>query len=777
MDQDPGPDVSVGTVLHRSFPGIDNSEYTAESSLFVTDPLTTNGDIDVPLGSKHLTSSEQIEPIPSKSNESASDYRSETSLPPIANDSVTAETRNSLYQSSGFPESYSSHSKRKPSPFESPDRTTESFLSSNSSETNFQDSSFINSTRAQFDLDINIDEHRMEKTKPKLSPWRNFKATSLLPLRQTSYLTNRSITQNSIGDASAHHKLDELSKQLTNCKIQLRLYERFLQDLIRKHHIDMGDVTVFHDNLDNEHTSTERTQDEISSANNGGEEMGVLVEDLYASLEEYQSKWREADHRASALKVEMSDAASKMAHLLRSLDLEISEEPEHEPFIYLDAAIKKLNLSAPFGASSDVQARLASLTREIADNERDATLAKTQLKQQVEEARKWKDAFDSATQKYELLRKEYESVNLNKIRSDEGHFAAINKNVDTRLQDYQRLIDRLQSEVQELRDLATKGSYSDLSDTAYSSTRDRDKFLLLQHDYETMQRVHDDLGSEFQRYRNTSDNTIASLTNQLNNRKRELINLRADLANFDNIQHDLEVAVEKQRILTSEKIKLSYKVESLVKDKASLHTTVENLTQKLASANVSTPTVDSLRRLANQAEHQLDGLLQVDVWEFERLLKSFNKIADDDSLREPKRKVEHLVAVTAKGQGFLLHSPDIALTLKEYHKSIFDYFARAVDVIVNDHIKLLLKQPEQTNPKYTEEYVEGLRKQISRLESRTDSLVASTQAPSPTYSLRIEELNKRWKAEREARIYENRQSKKRLGELEQELAQLKVSNK
>lgn len=754
-----GPDFSSGTVVYAG--QTDLQDYTAESSLFITNPpsqYSKNGEMGLEEQFSRVSVGQAkrgfSDPESFSSNRAHlldnSSFESESDSGEVHEEAEAGSIRSQHAHSSPH-----TASRQQMSPFESPEHS-QSALSEG---TNFQDLSFINDTRAQFDLDINIDEHKVEKKQPKLSPWRNMRTSpTQISLRHTSFLSRRNITQSTMADSSANGKLDELTKQLTNCKIQLKLYERFLQDLILKHHIDMGDLTVFHENLDQDAG--------YSSDKPGQEEMAALVEDLYASLEDYQKKWRDADQSVSEMKQTMSQRAQEMAELLdafllkATLDLDLPEE-------YLGEAIELLRSKASTAVASDVQSRLQNLLDEVEGFKSSLAQAEFEVLRQTRNAQKWQSEYEAVNAKYENLSSEFEKASFNKPNK-ENFQPAMNKNVEDKLQEYQGMIDRLHRELRELRNLSRQGSLSDSSEyTAYSSSRDREKHLILQHDYETMQRVHSDLANEFERYRNSSDNNISSLTNQLNNRKREIINLRADLANFENIQHDLEVAVEKQRVLTSEKIKLSYQVESLNKDKESLRTRIDSLTEKLATT--SRPVDESVQKLLNRAEHLYDDLFRVDLWEFERLLVSFNKIADDESLREPKRKIEHLLSIVSQASNLLLLSPDALSQSKEYHKSVFDYFARAVDVIVNDHIRLLLKD---TSADSQAEYVTSLQKRVKELESQNDSLSKSGMA-SPRQLLRIQELTNRWKAEREARLYEDSQAKKRLGELEQEISRLK----
>ncbi|KAM9917341.1 hypothetical protein OXX80_013298, partial [Metschnikowia pulcherrima] len=202
------------------------------------------------------------------------------------------------------------------------------------------------------------------------------------------------------------------------------------------------------------------------------------------------------------------------------------------------------------------------------------------------------------------------------------------------------MIDRLQKEVNDLKDKSRTGSISDISDRTSSShkSREHEKLFVLQKDYENLQAAHDGLIEEHHRHIQSSDRTIGSLKGQMENLHKDKMTLRSELAAMSSMQRDLEMSVEKQRVLTTEKIKLSYQVESLKQDKVSLQKNIEKLTERITSmSEKNAPKLEGLRRKAGIASDVLYRLFEVDVIEFENLFKSFNMIADDTSLENPKK--------------------------------------------------------------------------------------------------------------------------------------------
>lgn len=640
------------------------------------------------------------------------------------------------------------------SPFESPPRPNES-SSTDEDATDFQDSSFANDTRAQFDLDISI-ENKVVHGSPKLSPWRKFSSnTGRTSLRQASLLSQRAVPQNSIVETSSAKKLEEVTKQLTNCKIQLKLYEKFLQELIDRNQIDVGELAQLLGNF---------SQKSLSILEQEHADMCTLVEDLYASLEEFQGKWHDADKRVMDLGHTLHEMAFDVSDLLGSIGKPMDIDPGKEPGVFLEKALPALRdhiESLSRKSSEDHHRAMQEIKSEYDAYKNDNLTAEKMLRDQLHEIAKWKQDYVSLKEKYDDLKNRSVSSD-EKLQTENNRLSSLNKAVDDKLHDYQVMINQLQREVNEFKDTSHKSSLSDLSDAPVSTgLRDRERYLLLQRDRDNLQQLHDDMADEFERFKETSANTVSSLTNQINNRKRDIVSLRAEQTGLENIQHDLEVSIEKQRVLTTDKMKLAWQVDSLTKDKKDLQGALDRMTEKLAEHGASNLLADS--------RHHFENMFRLDVWEFQRLFNSFNKIADDSSLEGPKLKISTLAEAAAK-KTVLGDSGDFT-ALRDTHKSVFDYFARAVETIVNDHIRLLLKEDE-TEKKGADAHVTKLERKVSTLEKQ---LQHSQSKKTNGLNMRIEELTNRWKVEREARVHDNEQAKRRLQQLEEENERLRGS--
>ena len=625
------------------------------------------------------------------------------------------------------------------------------------SDSEFQNSSFLDDTKAQFDLDINIDEYQLSAKQRKGSPWRNFRSASPAPLlqRQTNLFSKRDFSQASATGVASTEKIEDLSKQLTNCKIQLKLYEKFLQDLIDSQSISMDEISTFRPSIDKMTSlnTSETREFQIAEISPEKElmEMANLLEDLYANLEDYQAKWRDADGKVACLNTSIARFTREIDSLLQMLGVTKSVLDEVE------------------GSESQLDHALQVLQHLLAN--RDLPTVYERLNHHLERnfnAEEERESLSPRKHATKHVPHDFGFSGENSMPKRSTHQQLADISINNKLQEYQEMIDRLQKEVNDLKDKSRTGSISDISDRTSSShkSREHEKLFVLQKDYENLQAAHDGLIEEHHRHIQSLDRTIASLKGQMENLHKDKMTLRSELAAMSSMQRDLEMSVEKQRVLTTEKIKLSYQVESLKQDKVSLQKNIEKLTERITSmSEKNAPKLEGLRRKAGIASDVLYRIFEVDVIEFENLFKSFNMIADDTSLENPKKRIEFMA--TFKGAKLLDQKSEVITSVEEAHKSVLRYFSRAVKAIVSDHIRLLLKENEMTSAH--DHDVEKLKNQIKILEELSRRMTERPEiVHSPRLKLRIEELTNRWKAEREARILENRQAKKRLQELGQE---------
>lgn len=116
---------------------------------------------------------------------------------------------------------------------------------------------------------------------------------------------------------------------------------------------------------------------------------------------------------------------------------------------------------------------------------------------------------------------------------------------------------------------------------------------------------------------------------------------------------------------------------------------------------------EKLKRVA-ALEFHLKEVLQFDLRNFLKMLKSLDKIADDKSVETPTRKVEILSKKLRSNENIMEDTNYV----RELHKSVFDYFSTALEMLVNEHVKVLLNESEDSNG-----YVDKLLKHIDELHS------------------------------------------------------------
>ncbi|ODV79457.1 uncharacterized protein CANTADRAFT_29905, partial [Suhomyces tanzawaensis NRRL Y-17324] len=698
------------------------------------------------------------------------------------------------------------------------------------------DTTRYNDTQAQLDQDISFEKPMtFTSSRPKTS-WRKFRS-SYTPQEQSlsfnpSHAAKASITlRNSFQpqDASTASKVDDLNKQITGYRIQIKFFKQFLQNLIDKSRsgsnkendfLDLDELTRFQQSFNGlspfKTEETTKLETDYNTLLSNYDEIFKLNEDLYENLEAFQSQLQAKETQVHQLN-EYIEACTQIVNLIlgvliqnpntdartkealaRCMDTDNSSRPLEIKLQVIsfefgqllnNSPVKSVPIPLNTGNQEETQNHIAIIKELItsidhleekfsAQRAETARLEKD-LKDEVEEAQKVKKSYKLISEKFQTLCLTLEksdtykySEELEKVQAENAKLNAINNAVDAKFDEYQRIVDKLQLEVNEFKEFSKNTARND---------QDLQGELLESH--KALSELHEELNDISEKYRKLqeeSSNTISSLTDQLHQGQQEIMHWKAEERVTEKSKKDLDIAVEKQRIYKSENIRLAYKVESLTNDKQSLQSTIRSLTDKVTALTVGETNEhsDAHKRL-NVLEYQCKELLAVDVHEFHKLLKSFNKIADDSSVKDPSRKLETLSKKLVKMDETSLDSSDLNY-MRELHRSIFDYFARAVEMIVNDHVKLLLKESEGSLQ--NKEYIDKLHRRIDELNNLNDSfnrlgvedLTEVAESDSPRTKLRMDELWNRWKSEREARVYESKQANRRLKELEMENSRLRA---
>lgn len=245
------------------------------------------------------------------------------------------------------------------------------------------------------------------------------------------------------------------------------------------------------------------------------------------------------------------------------------------------------------------------------------------------------------------------------------------------------------------------------------------------------------------------------------------IALRQKFDVTENLKIQLENSLQKERNLRTGHIRLSSAVELFKKENDDLKFKIEE----------STFAVDSMKKKISSLELQYKELLLFDSNEFKKLIHSYDKIADDRSLLDSKIKYEKLSTKINEMKSQDLKDNNY-VEFKTIHNSIFEFFVRATDILINDHVSLLLKENDNHEIKKLKAQVEKLSQENESLQDELSrhEFGLEEDSLSPISKLRTSILTKKWKAERERRILEDLEAKKRFHEMEMEIQKLKELN-
>ncbi|CAM9023647.1 unnamed protein product [Wickerhamomyces anomalus] len=192
---------------------------------------------------------------------------------------------------------------------------------------------------------------------------------------------------------------------------------------------------------------------------------------------------------------------------------------------------------------------------------------------------------------------------------------------------------------------------------------------------------------------------------------------------------ELNLAVAKQRSLAAEKSKLTFALEDSKREHSLLKLNNSTLTEKVGKLSYQ---VSSLTNY----ELGFNSLFQLQITNFQNLLHHFDSILEESSVNQAQTKLSKLV--------------DSELDFDQIHGIMRSFNSQ-------NEINSLKNQIDSLN--------EELQWYIVNYRDQNDL--------SPRSKLRIDELEKRRKAERERRKLENQASEERILKLEKENKELK----
>lgn len=681
-------------------------------------------------------------------------------------------------------------------------------------------------------------------------------------------------------DSTTSAKIDDLNKQITGYRIQIKFFKQFLQNLIDKTRLQTGDsrldlneLAQFQKNFNglsmtlqgsSEYSKLEgdytKLEGDYNNLLKNYDEVFKLNEDLYDNLETFQNQLQSKDIQLQKLNEYIDSSCKIIDEILqtlienpntdnptrqalskclesngtrRSLELKlqvisfefnklINSSSPRLPMQRFSSPQSSATTQTSYGAPSqnsfDAETRHVDVIKGLIAS---INKLENEFEHQKEETVNLKDLLAVELKESNLIRQKnilistkfknlctsiendqmfVDKRELANLRTENQRLVTANQAVDAKFDEYQNIIDMLQEEVKEFSRAQKRHDHKNRSGDSSITEQDLQTELIESH--KSLNVLHKELSGVLDKYdklKMDSTATISSLTNELHVGQQDIQSLKAEGRVSEKSKQELDNILEKQKLFKAENIRLNYKIESLSSERESLQSTIRSLTDKLTlltvqgestNSSISTTSTASSSGMLTIMEQQFRDLLLLDVHEFQKLLKSFNKIADDSSVKDPTRKIDNLSKRLFKINESRKYPDGSPWDINEYnlikdlHKSIFDYFARAVEMIVNDHVKLLLTESESN--KQAEEYVEKLHKRIDELNDINDSLLKQLEvydnndmdssfgrSSSPRTKLRMDELWNRWKSEREARVYEGKQADRRLKELETENSRLR----
>ncbi|RCK65327.1 hypothetical protein Cantr_01074 [Candida viswanathii] len=589
-----------------------------------------------------------------------------------------------------------------------------------------------------------LSPRRSIKSTKNLSMWRHMRP--MMPQQNPVFQDDPDLKHRE-RDTRTTSREEYLNKELIELKIKYVKLREFLIDLVDKSSKDPSHIRDILAHSENETASD--LEMKLQSSQIQYDEAMKLNSDLHASLSTFESKLRDKetqiDHLQSQLhsvrasvddliKATMNDKGAGVLsdhalqlHLLPNLEekLDALKQAMLARLETVPLTHSTLNSLGRIEESVDtVQQLLLRISNLEVYHQNERDHLKAEISMHRSESNRIRRTFEIMTSKFNEL-KNFVDSKESRITDDSA-----------KIREYELVISELQKELQIL-----KQSDSDIQG---SPNRSQDQLDVM-------------------------TNRVGDLSMKL---QQKNIELRKQLEVSTNLKIQLENSLQKERGLRTEHIKLTTAEDVLRKEN-------ENLAAKLDAANIN---LESIRKKMASMEFRYKEFLLFDAAEFKKLIQSYDKIADDRSLTDSKSKYEKLYPKINEMKPFDdsndMESQQSHTEITNIHNSIFEFFVRATDILINDHIGLLLKETDNQEIKKLRDQVEKLAKDNESLQDELSKheFGLEEDSLSPISKLRTSVLTQKWKAERERRILEDLEAKKRFHEMEMEIQKLKELN-
>ncbi|KAI5959112.1 hypothetical protein KGF57_002208 [Candida theae] len=626
-----------------------------------------------------------------------------------------------------------------------------------------------------------------------VSPWRQFRPPSNLSMLQNSstIFNNKPDLKyglpnpnSAASEMSTKSEIKKLNDEIYNYQVKVKMMADFLRDLIAKGSFDTSEIRSIIADVDIKPVQLPSLQEKrIQELEADKKECLEIINELQINLESFEScankQSAELDYLNSVHRQCLS-LIKKFADYLRqderlsnwrsSLDQQLAtsldEQVEHLVHIAQDAMIAMIN------KKDQVSQNISSpLTPPGTNYESDST---TNLIHEVEhlkmENKDISERYESTLnklndreQEVQELQRQLKIANASNMESKQL-FESVDKEHNDKLMYLQSKIDQLENDTgEEGPQNALPSSKDTVSQTQYDS-------LMIQH--QDLQNAYASLLEELNALRESSASRhtpVEEEKEEQHSANSETTYLSEQTNRESAVREDLNRAMKQQQLHEAEQAQMSFIVSTIRKENEELRSRVKKMTD-LVTYTESSGKEEVLKRLSVM-EFQFKDLLKFDLGEFQKLIQSFNKVAEDESLLNPIRRYERIKKALVVDL-----DESSTRTLRDNHKSMFEYFVRATDILINNYVRLLLAEDETQHAEVLKKQVTKLKEQnaILRREledlQRARSMSFEVESQPPNSQLRLTEMRRKWKAERERRIMEDKEAQKRYNELRNELS-------
>lgn len=362
-----------------------------------------------------------------------------------------------------------------------------------------------------------------------------------------------------------------------------------------------------------------------------------------------------------------------------------------------------------------------------------------------------------------ILEFETNSIERSDSSSNEKDNALLKNRIQVIKLNHSKEIDILQNEINELK--FKENSNRELQSLKNELEKLKDEFYQKSKNYET---TVDNLESLLKLNRHdyeilTSD--YQALQKSYHNLEDELhVNERDYKRKLDHAAKELNQSVGKQRSIAAEKSKFAFALEDIKRENSKLNLNNNTLLDKVNRLSY---------QVSNLSEYEIGfkNLHQLSISYLQNLLNHFKNVLEPGSLRQAESKLNKL-----KDPNLM----DLEV-IHSLHRSLLSYFENAIVSVMAEYSEMYATRISEHND---EEELNRLKDEINALteelewcysngQFNEDNENNADQTMSERTKLRLAELEKRRKMEREQRKSEHRTFSARIKTLESENAELR----